>query len=41
LAAEHSDDEPGEHEMDFQTFAELLLAARVAEGRRQVLWVVK
>ena len=33
----HYDDD----EMDIQTFAELLLAGRVAERRRQVLWVVK
>ncbi len=27
--------------MDFQTYAELLLAAHVAQRRRQALWVVK
>jgi hypothetical protein len=27
--------------VDYQTYAELLLAAHVAERRRQVLWVVK
>jgi len=41
LAAEHADDEPGEYDMDFQTYAELLRAAHVAQRRRQVLWVVK
>ncbi len=41
LAEAHADDEPDEGEMDFQTYAELLLAAHVAERRRQVLWVVK
>jgi hypothetical protein len=41
LADEHADDEPGEYAMDYQTFAELLLAAHVAQHRRQVLWVVK
>jgi hypothetical protein len=40
LAAEHAE-EPEGGEMDFQAFAELLLAARVAERRREVLWVVK
>jgi hypothetical protein len=28
-------------EMDIQVYAALLLAARVARGRRQILWVVK
>src|SRR5262249_25124969 len=41
LAAAHAADEPGEYDTDFQTYAELLLAARVAERRRQVLWVIK
>jgi len=41
LAADHFDDEPEEGEMDYQTYAELLLAAHVAQGRRQVLWIVK
>jgi hypothetical protein len=41
LAAEHADAEPGEYDIDYQTYAELLLAAHVARRRRQVLWVVK
>jgi hypothetical protein len=41
LAADHADDEPEEGDMDFQAYAELLLAAHVAERRRQVLWIVK
>ena len=41
LAALHSDDDPADGEMDFQTYAELLLAAHVAQRRRQPLWVVK
>jgi hypothetical protein len=41
LATEHADDEPREYDMDYQTYAELLLAARVAQRRRQPLWVVK
>jgi hypothetical protein len=40
LSAEHAE-EPGEHDIDFQTYVELLLAARVAQRRRQVLWVVQ
>ncbi len=38
LAAEHADDEPDDGEMDYQTYAELLRAAHVAQNRRQVLW---
>jgi hypothetical protein len=41
LADEHADDEPEDGKMDFLTLAELLLAARIAQHRRQVLWVVK
>jgi hypothetical protein len=41
LSAVHADDDPDEGHVDFQTYAELLLAAHVAERRRQVLWVVK
>src|SRR5262245_46250136 len=41
LAVEHADDEPGEYDIDFQTYAELLMAAHLAQSRRQVLWVVK
>jgi hypothetical protein len=41
LAVEHADDEPSEYHIDFQIYAELLLAAHVAQSRRQVLWVVK
>jgi hypothetical protein len=41
LAAEHEDDEPDDGEMDYQTYAELLQAALVAQSRGQVLWVVK
>ena len=41
LAEEHADDEPEDGDMDYQTYAELLLAARVAVRRRQPLWVVK
>jgi hypothetical protein len=41
LADEHAEDEPEDGDMDFQTYAELLLAARVAVRRQQVLWVVK
>jgi len=41
LAAEHADDEPDDGEMDYQTYAELLQAALVAQRRHQVLWVIK
>lgn len=41
LAAEHADDEPDDGEMDYQTYAELLRAALIAQRRHQVLWVVK
>jgi hypothetical protein len=41
LAVEHADDEPGEYPIDMQTYAELLLAAHVAERRGQSLWAVK
>lgn len=41
LAAKHEDDEPDHSEMDYQTYAELLRAALIAQSRRQVLWVVK
>lgn len=41
LADEHLDDDPIDGEMDYQTFAELLLAAHIATRRKQVLWVVK
>jgi hypothetical protein len=41
LSARYRDDDLIDSEMDIQTYAELLLAAYVARGRRQVLWVVK
>jgi hypothetical protein len=41
LADDHADDEPDDGDMDFQTYAELLLAAHVAVQRRQILWIVK
>ena len=37
LAEKYQDDD----DMDIQTYAQLLLAAHVAQRRRQVLWVVK
>jgi hypothetical protein len=41
LAARYQDDDLIEDDMDIQTYAQLLLAARVAQRRQQVLWVVK
>jgi hypothetical protein len=41
LAAKYQDDDLIDSDMDIQTYAQLLLAARVAQRRRQVLWVVK
>jgi hypothetical protein len=41
LAARHREFEMWGKDDEVQTYAELLLAARVAERRRQVLWVVK
>ena len=41
LAAKYRDDDLVDDNMDIQTYAQLLLAAHVARGRRQILWVVK
>ena len=41
LAAKYRDDDLVDADMDVQTYAQLLLAAHVAQRRRQVLWVVK
>jgi hypothetical protein len=41
LAAKYQDDDLVDSDMDIQTYAQLLLAAHVAQRRRQVLWVVK
>jgi hypothetical protein len=41
LADSYLEDDREDEEMDVQTYAQLLLAARVAGRRRQVLWVVK
>jgi hypothetical protein len=41
LAAKYQEDDLIDADMDIQTYAQLLLAARVAQLRRQILWVVK
>jgi hypothetical protein len=41
LAERYSDDDLADEDMDIQTYAQLLLAARLAQRRQQVLWVVK
>ena len=41
LAAKYHDEDSIDDDMDIQTYAQLLLAAHVAQRRRQVLWVVK
>jgi hypothetical protein len=41
LADGYLEDDREDEDMDVQTYAQLLLAARVAGRRRQVLWVVK
>jgi len=41
LAAKYQDDDLIDDDEDIQTYAQLLLAAHVAQRRRQVLWVVK
>jgi hypothetical protein len=41
LGAKYQDDDLIDLDMDTQTYAQLLLAAREAQRRRQVLWIVK
>jgi hypothetical protein len=41
LAVKYQDDDLIDSDMEIQTYAQLLLAAHVAQHRRQVLWVVK
>jgi hypothetical protein len=41
LAAKYDDDDLADDDMDIQTYAQLLLAAHVAQRRQQVLWIVK
>ncbi len=41
LAARYADDDRCDDDMEVQTYAQLLLAARQAVARRQPLWVVK
>jgi hypothetical protein len=41
LAAKYEEDDLIDSDIEVQTYAELLLAAHVAQDRRQVLWVVK
>jgi hypothetical protein len=41
LVWKYQADDLADEDMDLQTYAQLLLAARVAQVRRQVLWVVK
>ena len=41
IAARYQDDDRVDDDMEIQTFAQLLIAAREAARRRQPLWVVK
>ena len=41
LTERYQDDEAVDDDMDIQTYAQLLLAARIALLRRQVLWIIK
>lgn len=41
LAEKYQDDDLIDDDMEIQTYAQLLLAAHLADRRRQVLWVVK
>ena len=41
LAAKYDDDDLRDDDMEIQTYAQLLIAARAAAARRQPLWVVK
>lgn len=41
LATKYDDDDLVDDDMDLQTYAQLLLAAHVAQRRSQILWVVK
>ena len=41
IATKYADDDLCDDDMEIQTYAQLLLAARVAVTRRQPLWVVK
>jgi hypothetical protein len=41
VAAKYEDDDLVDDDMDIQTYAQLLLAAHIAQRRKQALWVVK
>jgi hypothetical protein len=41
LEAKYDDDELCDEDMDVQTYAQLLLGARMAQSRNQPLWVIK
>ena len=41
LEAKYDDDDLCDEDMDLQTYAQLLLGARMARSRNQPLWVIK